>query len=171
MNIVSSHTDRIISAHQYQGSSNDCAAFSLAAVLNGFEIDHILGSDLARAMDKIHWHGILPVIPRIPGWATFPWGMVDVLRDYGLNAYWRVFTPQAKLLELLEAGEVVFTITGRIIPLRAHVMVLLACDDAHGWGFNDPAYPDHTLRWYPKELFSNEWRTYGQISVVMGLKL
>ena len=81
--IISPHIDAILAALQHQGDSNDCGPYTTATILNALLDLNLDGSQLAQQMDKPVWRGPLIVIRRVPNWATFPWGIVDVMREHG----------------------------------------------------------------------------------------
>ena len=122
-------------------------------------------AELARSMDHVRWNGIFPVIRRIPNWATFPWGLVDVLRQAGIHARWRPFGNEKLLVRLLEKGTVPLIIVGGWRPIWGHVMVLLARDEDRGWGFANPATFDRELFWMEDALFQRQWRAFGNLVI------
>ncbi|MCD4737926.1 MAG: hypothetical protein K8R89_01525 [Anaerolineae bacterium] len=78
--------------HQYQGKTNNCGPTSLAIVANaiwgqtrlqGPRVAQELSTPRFRARPIPH-----PVVRRIPNWATFPWGLVDYLRQQEIPARW-----------------------------------------------------------------------------------
>ena len=92
----------LLASLQYQGDSNDCGPYTIATVINALLKLQIDPSDLALEMARPVWRGIFLVIRRIPNWATFPWGMVDIFRVYGLKASWKLFTPIDYLIDKLK---------------------------------------------------------------------
>src|SRR5512133_3005754 len=89
--VSSAFTDQILAVHAWQGTSNDCGPFCTAMLIRAAQHADIDPSVLARHMDHVAWRGRMPVVRRIPGWATFPWGVADVLRRYGIPATWKPF--------------------------------------------------------------------------------
>jgi hypothetical protein len=156
----------VLAAHQYQGRSNDCAPYSLAMALNGTTSALVDGDWLARAMEGLRWHGRRPVLYRLLGAATFPWGMVAVLRSYGLDAFWQPLSSPDYLLGGLARGDILFPILGAWRPAWAHASVLLAYDPVRGWGLADPARQGRELLWRPDPEFRRLWRAYGRTVVV-----
>ncbi|MCE7937988.1 MAG: hypothetical protein DYG90_05200 [Chloroflexi bacterium CFX6] len=166
---ASAYCDAILARHRCQERSNDCGPFCAAMVINAltpYDVDPV---DLGRAMARPRWGamlGVLPLVRRVPGSATFPWGMVDVLRAHGLNARWRVLGTRAGLARGLAAGHVFIPIVGALRPRPwAHYMVLLAHDPVQGWGFADPESRHGRLSWRSDATFARQWGTYGRITV------
>lgn len=163
--VLSPHTDRILQALQHQGQSNDCAPYTIATLLNGLRGVEVKGPKLAREMDRPVWRGPRFVVRRIPNWATFPWGMVDVLRSNGLQASWRILANPYHLLSSLPKGRLILPILHSWRPLWSHVMTLLAWDAVRGWGFANTQYPQKQLYWVPDNLFLKRWRALGRVLI------
>jgi hypothetical protein len=157
---------RVQAAHLWQGSSNDCGPYSAAMVINALTPNPVDPAALAREMDRVAWRGVLPVIRRVPQWATMPWGVADILRRNGVPAVWKPLRTEADLIALLESGRIPIVIVGAWRPMWGHVMVLLAWDPVQGWGFADPAWPDASLHWFDPPRFARLWRTYGRVVIV-----
>jgi len=172
--VTSTYCEAVLACHQFQRHSNDCGPFCAAMVigaLTGRRLDPVA---LAREMDRPRRRailGVLPLVRRWPGSATFPWGMVDVLREHGLRARWRALAGADTLRAGLDAGHLFIPIIGAIRPKPwAHYLVLLAHDPARGWGFADPESREGVLSWRTDERFARRWRTYGrQVIEVMGV--
>jgi len=162
---ISPLAEHVLAEHQHQGRSNDCGPFSAAMVINAFSLHRINPVELARNMDQLRWNGILPVIRRIPNWATFPWGLVDVLRMAGFKAKWRPFGSTDGLIRILEEGRIPLIIVGGWRPLWGHVMVLLAHDPDQGWGFANPATFEKEIFWVPDPIFQRQWRAFGKLYI------
>ncbi len=168
--IVSPFIRRLVESHQYQRKSNDCGPFSAAIVLNallGLQID---GTVLAREMNEPYWKWILPIIRRIPGWMTFPWGMVNVFRDYGLASDWRLLMDEATLLRNLGEGKAVLPVMGGWKPAWAHIAVLGAYHDRLGWGLINPARRSAGVQWMPGAEFLRTWKAMGRIVIRAGTR-
>jgi hypothetical protein len=168
--IYSPFADTLLYSHQYQGNTNDCGPFCAAIILNALRGLHIDGVELSHEMDKIHWHYLWFVIRRIPGWATFPWGMVDILREYKLEASWSILTPLQQLHEKLLQRKVLLPFLGRWQPLWAHIAVLVAYHDKLGWGFVNPAHSGKQLSWISHADFNYHWNALGNIVVTAWIK-
>lgn len=164
--IFSPYTDKILSALQYQGQRNDCGPFTTATVINallGLNLDAIQLSD---EMDKPVWRGIFYVVRRVPDWATFPWGMVDVFRSYGLDARWRLFAKTSYIKNTLSKGKVLMPIIGEWRPSPwAHVMSLVAWDEELGWGFANTQHNHHNIDWISNDLAARRWKAMGHLLV------
>jgi hypothetical protein len=155
--ITSPHIDAILVALQHQGSSNDCGPYTTATVLNAL-LDLNLGGDrLAQQMEKPVWRGPRFVIRRVPNWATFPWGIVDVMREFGLRSSWRPFESKNYLQLALSQGTVLMPIIGSVKPLWAHVMALVAWDLHKGWGFANTQFSHHNIYWITDGYFTSHW--------------
>lgn len=156
--LYSPHGDKLLSSLQFQGRSNDCGPFTTATVLNalrGLQIDPAI---LAREMDKPVWRGPLFVVRRVPRWATFPWGMVDTLKAYGLDASWRPLASKTYIKRGLTMGKVLMPVIGSIVPLWAHVMSLVAWDELLGWGFANTQFKHHNIYWLSDDDFNKRWQ-------------
>jgi len=112
--------------------------------------------------------GVLPLVRRIPGWATFPWGVVDMARLAGLHARWRPLAGTDRLLASLARGEVPLVVVGGWRPRPwAHYAVLAAWDAERGWGFADSLSPSAEIVWRPDDAFRRQWRAFGQLLVTL----
>jgi hypothetical protein len=165
--VVTSHfTGRLLAAHVCQGQSNDCGPFSAAFVINSLTSTPVNPTALAREMDRIAWRGCLPILRRIPSWATFPWGVADILRRNGVPAHWIPFFTPEKLIAVLQNGQIPILFVGSWRPLRGHVMVLAAWDSSRGWGFVDPAWREPELHWIEAGQMAKTWSTYARTVVI-----
>jgi len=163
--IFSPYLHPLLRAHQYQGNSNDCGPFSTAIVLNALLGLDLGGRELARRMNNPHWLLFIPIIRRIPDWATFPWGIVDMLRSFRLHAGWRLFSSPAQLLTGLFEGQIVMPIFGGWNPLWAHTTILAAYHNILGWGLINPANASGGLQWLSNDEFLPAWRSMGSIMI------
>lgn len=164
--IRSPHSTSILAALRYQGQSNDCGPFTTATVLNarlGLNLDP---ADLAQKMNRPVWRGPIFLVRRVPNWATFPWGIADVLREYGMKSTWRPLTKTEFLLAGLERGDVLLPVIGEWKPLWAHVMTLVAWDPQKGWGFANTQYDTHDPYWVEDEKFHKLWRGMFRLVVI-----
>ncbi|MEN6300542.1 MAG: hypothetical protein ABFD51_11655 [Anaerolineaceae bacterium] len=155
----------IIESLQYQGHTNDCAPFTIATIIKAFNGIIINGSELARKMDKPIWRGNYLSIRRIPHWATFPWGMVDVFREYGFEANWGFFYSTDKLRQNLENGMISIPVLCSLKPFGAHVMTLLAWHPAEGWGFANTQSFAHELYWVSNRQLMKQWNLSGRLLI------
>jgi hypothetical protein len=166
---LSPHAAAILAAHQFQGRSNDCGPFTAAMLVNGLRGQALNARQLARALDRPRWHGLRPVVRRVPGWATFPWGVVDALRTYGLSARWRPLARMADLPAVLARGDVPVVILGSwAVPPWAHFLTVLAYHPRYGCGVVDPALPAGELVWRSRAVFERQWRAMGRILITVG---
>lgn len=163
--ITSPHATAVLRALQYQGSSNDCGPFTTATVLNALRGLGIQAAELAELMDRPVWRGPRFVIRRIPNWATFPWGMVDVFRSYGLTASWRIFAKPELLLDNLQRGRLMMPVVGSWRPLWAHVMTCVTWQPDKGYGFANTQYDHHDIFWLEESTFLQQWRAMGRILI------
>lgn len=165
LRVFSPYKDIILSSLEFQGYSNDCGPFTTATVLNALRGINIIPELLAREMDKPVWRGPLFIVRRVPRWATFPWGMVDIFNQYGLSANWRLFASKSYLRTALSDRLVLMPIIGSIIPLWAHVMSLVAWDESKGWGFANTQFTHQNIQWLSEEIFTKQWRTMANMIV------
>jgi len=154
-----------LEALQWQGARNDCGPYTVATVINALTGTNIKAAELAKEMNRPAWRGPLFIVRRVPNWATFPWGMVDVFRQHGLPARWRAFRSEAYLRAALERGDVVMPILGEWRPLWAHVMTLVAWDNNQGWGFANTQYKHHNIDWWDADTVSKQWLNMGRMVV------
>ena len=165
--MISQHLPTLLAMHCFQGRSNDCGPYSAAMVLRALLQPTLDPDALALAMGRVRWIGPLPFVRRIPNWATFPWGVADILREYGLAASWKVFSTPDRLLDILSRGDIPIVFIGAWRPLWGHVMVLATHNPQQGWGFVDPAWPTSDLHWLDESAFQNRWRTFARSVVVV----
>lgn len=160
----------LVEYHQFQGKSNDCAPHTVAIVVNAYKHQKVLEGDaVAQEMNEPRLRlSLLPlVIRRIPNWATFPWGIVDELRENGIPARWRIGATPADLQKALDEGRVPMPIIGEIkIPgIWAHVKPLAEIDSNRGYGFVDPAHAVAEITWQPKDDFERLWKNFWHLLV------
>lgn len=164
--IESQYLPEILDNHQFQGKSNDCGPISAVMVINsllGLSLD---GKTLGKEMAVPIWDGLLPNIKRIPNWATLPWGMVDIFKEYGLSSTWKIFQNTNYLKNGITGGRIILPIIGSIIPLWAHIMILLSYDPERGWGFANPASKFDKIYWIKEEKFRKLWFAMGNTVIV-----
>ncbi len=164
--IQSRHTDEILAHLQYQGTSNDCAPYTTATVVNALRAQNLNGDELALQMNKPRWRGILLIIRRMPNSATFPWGIVDVLKDYNLKGRWWFRVPISYLKPALANGHILMPIVGEWRPNTwAHVKTLVAWDPDKGWGFADTQSSLKKISWNSDLVFQRRWNNYARLMV------
>jgi hypothetical protein len=162
--------------HQYQGISNDCGPTGLAIAANTLLGEARFDGDRV-AQEMSDWRQSFPklFLPRIRGWATFPWGIVQYLRLQHFRAHWRPFGTADRLRRNLQAGRMTLVAIGE--PFRrqeqhyagwAHFKILFGYHPERGWLFVDPGYDPtnyaigslerHGLFWQPDDEFKRQWR-------------
>ncbi len=129
-------------------------------IIRAFRQPNLDPDFLARQLERVRWIGPLPFVRRIRNWATFPWGVVDALRTYGIKSTWKLFGKPQNLVELLSNGIIPIVFVGTWRPLWGHVMILGAYDPARGWGFVDPGWPSPELHWIDNQTFIRQWKAY-----------
>jgi len=164
---ISKFRSQILAAHQFQGRMNDCGPFSAAIVLNAICGLNLRGSNLALAMNSIKWRGFLPVLRRIPRWATFPWGVVDILKEHGLSANWRCCGKTSNLFTNLLENKITIVIVGEWKPLWAHYLVLVEYHPEKGFGFVDSAISAANVVWKNLSDFHRLWNNYGSLYITV----
>ncbi len=166
------HSEAVLACHRYQGASNDCGPFCVAMLVEAVGGRSLDPAALARRLDRPRWRGLwglLPLVRRIPGFSTFPWGLVDALAAQGLRARWQRGSSAEELRGWLGAGLGVIVLYGEWRPKPwAHYVVLLAHDPVKGWGVADPDRQEAQLRWLPDATFRRRWRAMGRIAVIAG---
>lgn len=167
--ILSPRSAILLEKLQHQGMSNDCGAYTSATVLNSLLGLDIKGDDLANEMEKPVWRGLIYLVRKIPNSATLPWGMEDVFQSHGLKARWRFFSNEDYLREALPLEKIIMPIIGSWKPTWAHVMTLVAWDEAQGWGFANTQYPHHNIHWVDAEKFSSQWKAMARLMVEVDL--
>lgn len=158
----------ILPFHQHQGQTNDCAPFTVAMVINALRNENLSGAWLAQEMNRVRLspRGIpLPVVRRIPNWATFPWGIVDELARHHIRARWRLGASENDLVAALRENRLALPIVGERQPLWAHVKIIVAHDPARGWGFVDAAHPRAEIVWDSPQRFNLLWNNWGRLLV------
>jgi hypothetical protein len=163
--LLSPKSSAILTALQWQGDRNDCGPFTTVTVINGLLGLNLDAIQLATQMNRPVWRGPLFIVRRVPNWATFPWGMVDVFRSYGLKANWRAFAKPDALLQALQNGVVAMPIIGEWRPLWAHVMALVAWDSDKGWGFANTQNDNHEIDWWSDNIFRPQWRSMARLLI------
>jgi hypothetical protein len=164
MKIESRYSSLLLSHHQFQGKYNDCGPYNAAIILNSLKDKKIDARELSIQLNHIEMKGILPVIYRIPNWATFPWGITRLLREAGITAKWKVWVkPQYLISHLVD--QIFIVIIGSIIPLWTHYKILTVFDPDLGWGFVDPALKEPSISWQSKNSFLSQWNKIGRMVI------
>lgn len=165
--IRSPHATALLNSLQFQGKSNDCGPFTIATVLNALRNLEIQAPELASLMDRPAWRGPHLVIRRLPNWATFPWGIVDIFRSYGLSAKWKMFVKPIQMLEKLDRGWIVMPVIGSWRPLWAHVMTCISWHPDTGYGFANTQINKQDIYWLDEKTFARQWRAMGGILITV----
>jgi hypothetical protein len=169
------HGHTLDTYHIDQGDSNDCGPHVVTMVVNFWHGETVLDAQaVAREMNRVRLRlGFPPLaVRRIPNWATFPWGMVDVLRAHDVPARWQFSASEDDLYRALREDRIAMPIFGE--PLRrhgwrwagwSHVAIL------YGW---DPGaeiywFVDSSMPYAPTEqeraVFVRRWRNMGSLLV------
>ncbi len=170
------HGRALASYHVWQRATNDCGPHVVTLALNFTRGRHDAfdAPSMARAMNRPRIGGGFPplVVRRIPGWATFPWGMVDMLRLHGVPARWRLFAGEGDLIRALDENRLAMPIYGE--PFRrkgwrwtgwSHVVLLAGWDAANqAYVFVDSAQR-HAPTHMPRAEFLRLWRNMGRLLV------
>jgi hypothetical protein len=175
LTLADRHGRSLASYHIRQGDSNDCGPHVVAMLVNFWQgQDLIDASAVARAMNRpILRPGWPPlVVRRIPNWATFPWGITDMLASHGVPARWRLRASEDDLQRALCEDRPALPIFGE--PLRrkgwrwtgwSHVAILSGWDPAvNAYWFVDSARefaPSSRTR----ENFLRYWSNLGNLLI------
>jgi hypothetical protein len=164
--VQSPYIDVLLDNLQYQGTSNDCSPYSTATVINALTDENLVGDELPKYFSKISWRAIFPLPRGIPGFITFPWGMVDIFRDFDLNCSWRIRTPISYLKPTLETRKILMPMIGELRPKPwVHVMPLVAWHPEHGWGFANTQYTQKNINYRSDVDFREKWNNYVRILI------
>ena len=155
--IISSHLEKLQKYHQPQGQTNHCGPFAVATILPLFGIQGLSGEYLAAHFNRLG-SSLKRIIPaRIPNYATFPWGIVNVFKHYHINARWEIFCRRDTLLSRINTNNIQIVLVGELLKRRTHYLILTGFDDKLGMGFVDPAYPNPSIHWIPEKIFITQW--------------
>lgn len=160
LTVYSPYTSQLQQHHFFQKQTNDCGPCVIATVNNALHTHPFHFTTLAQALNRYTSKRLPP--DRLANSATFPWGMVRILKQLGFNARWRLWARPQNLQHVSDPGLILVTITGQWSPLWAHYMILVALDPQHGLGFINPALPQADIDWRPQEQFDKEWAAFGR---------
>ena len=164
----SRYIDKLRENHLFQEDTSDCGPYVIAMSLNAVLHNMFSGVEISKAMNALHWWFIIPVIMRIPSWATFPWGITWYVRRHGMQSTWRVFATRKSLIESIVKPHLQIVLVGGYKPLWAHYKILVAYDElTDELGFIDPGSRLPNIIWQKSEVFYNEWRHFGQLRVII----
>jgi hypothetical protein len=169
--IKSPFLNDLISFHQYQGKTNDCGPYSASIIVSALKKQILLGKSLSKYFDDYPVQLRFPFFFRIPGWATFPWGIAAALKQYGIRSKWNLLVSTKDLISALSQN-IVIVLTGSWFPLSGHYRILVAYDADKGWGFVDPAVPENVIAWQNDADFQTTWKAMGRsvITIKTGKK-
>jgi len=165
--IYSPFYSELINSYQYQGLTNDCGPFSISIILQALKVSKITGTDLSKDMKGLHWNGIYPNIYRLRNGATFPWGILKILRKYNLHCKYYVFTSEEKIIRYMKEKNIVILLVGKLFPLWAHYMIFGKYSALKGYGFIDPGNNKNKISWIIKDDLKNIWKTYAYSCIVI----
>lgn len=160
--IKSPHRDKLLTAHQFQGSSNDCGPFCIAIAANALKKRKLDGHKLGEKLNGWVWREIFPMPRRITNWATLPWGVADELRQQGFQARWRFLSTQENLRRNLANSILQIVIVGDLQPIWGHYMLLVDYHPKNGWGFVNPATNSKKVYWISPREFNQQWNALGR---------
>jgi len=152
------HLEQIKKSHLFQEKSNNCGPFCVAVILKAMRNLETNGIDLSEAINKVRWAGIVPIIRRIPDWATFPWGLVDLFRQYKVKSKWRVFCTKDNLEKIISKGEIAIVLIGSWKQKWSHYKILVSLDHQLGYGFIDPGIEGSYVSWQNEVDFMKQWK-------------
>jgi hypothetical protein len=169
------HGHTLDTYHVDQGDSNDCGPHVVTMAVNFWYGENRLdASAVAQTMNRPRLGAGLPplVVRRIPQWATFPWGIADMLRLNDIPARWRLSATEDDLHRALREDRLVMPIFGE--PFRrhgwrwagwSHVAILYGWDpNADVYWFVDSAMPIAPSD-YERALFVRRWQNMGRLMV------
>ncbi|GAB4475044.1 MAG: hypothetical protein Kow0088_11530 [Anaerolineales bacterium] len=165
--IVSPFAEQIIQHILHQGNRNDCAPFTAATLIHTFTDQRIDPIALAHEMNRIVWRHGLPRIRRLPNWATFPWGVVDILQQYGLSARWQFLQSLPEMLNRLSTPIIYLPIILSWRPLWAHILTLVAYRAGRGFGFANTQLPYQKIDWIAEDRFLKLWQASLRCTVIV----
>lgn len=165
---ISQYADKLRENHLFQEDTSDCGPYVIAMSLNAMSVNAFSGIDISREMNASHWLFFIPLIMRIPSWATFPWGITWYVRRKGLQSNWHIFATRNSLIDNINKPHLQIVLVGGYKPLWAHYKILVAYDEATDeFGFIDPGSPLSNIVWQKSAVFYNEWRHYGRLRVII----
>lgn len=169
------HSRSLAAYHQWQGQTNDCGPYVVTMAVNFWHGQTLLEAQaVARAMNRprLGWGFPPVVVRRIPRWATFPWGIADLLRQHHLPARWRILASEKALQDALREGRLAMPILGEPWCLRegrwcgwAHVVILAGWDAASERYLLVDSSRTTALTSLPRAEFLRLWRAMGRLLV------
>jgi hypothetical protein len=158
--------DDICRYHEFQGNTNDCGPFAIAMAVSLFRgLPHYVEGKAVA-----HWMNRYPLLARIPGWATFPWGVAwFVRRKFDIHARLSVLTSEESLFENLERGRITIVAMGWRVHhwlMQGHFALLYGRDDEAVVFLNSADV--NCLTRMSTEEFRKKWRFLGRIMITIG---
>jgi hypothetical protein len=164
--IKSPFLNDFINFHQFQGKSNDCGPYSASIVISALKKRILLGKSLSKYFDDYPIQRRFPFFFRIPGWATFPWGITATLKQYGIKSKWKILNRKKDLISSLSQN-IIIVLTGSWFPLTGHYRIFAAYDPGKRWGFIDPAFQENVITWQKDTDFQSAWNAMGRSIIII----
>ncbi len=175
LSVADRHARPLAHYHIAQGDTNDCGPHVVTTAINFWLGQDVLAAHtVAQAMNRPRWSAGFPplVVRRIPNWATFPWGIADMLRQHGIPARWRLRASEDDLLRALREDRLAMPVYGE--PLRrrgwrftgwSHVVILAGWTPAtNTFQFIDSSQLTAPTS-IPRDRFLNLWGNMGRLLV------
>ncbi len=140
LELAARHARPLDSYYQHQGDSNDCGPHVVAMAINFWrgteELDgHAVAQIMNRPRVQAAWFPL--VIRRVPNWATFPWGIADMLRQHDIPARWRLYATEEHIQRALRENRLIMPMFGEPFRRRdghysgwSHVALISGYDEA-----------------------------------------
>jgi hypothetical protein len=175
LRIAARHDHAVEHYHISQGSTNDCGPHVVAMSVNFWQGHKKLDpAQVSREMNRPRLNAGFPplIVRRIPNWATFPWGIVDMLRKHNLKARWQLGASEDAIHRALREDRLVLPIFGE--PLRrrgwrwtgwSHIALLCGWNPTTEtyWFVDSARVTAPTSR--PRNEFMTLWRNLGRILI------
>jgi hypothetical protein len=169
------HGHTLDTYHIDQGDSNDCGPHVVTMAVNFWRGETALDSaTVARQMNRPRLRAGIPplVVRRVPNWATLPWGIVDMLRQHGIPARWRLRASEDDLHRALQEDRLAMPIFGEPFRRRgwrwagwSHVVILYGWDPgAQIYWFVDSSMPFAPTE-QERDLFLQRWGNMSRLLI------
>ena len=153
--------------HQYQGQTNNCGPYTIATILPLFGFEGISGDYLAKHFNQLASINGRYFPGRIGGSATFPFGLVRVLKHYHIYAQWEIFYNRNLLISRIPTNKLQIVLLSDIFKMHAHYLIIVAYDEKLGMGFIDPAFPNSAIHWIIEDTFRRKWGQLGRNCILI----
>jgi hypothetical protein len=163
--LISKSITRLQNSHQYQGLTNNCGPYAIATILPLFGVEGISGDYLANHFNRLASMDGRYIPGRIRNYATFPWGLVWVFKQYHINARWKVLYNRDLLISRIPTNNVQIVLISDLFKMHAHYLILVAYDEHLGMGFIDPAFPNYAIHWITEKTFTKRWGQLGRNTI------